>query len=218
MRLVFLGPPGAGKGTQARQLAAEWTVPQIATGDILREAVADKTPLGLQAKRYMDSGALVPDEVVIGLVAERLDHSEARKGFILDGFPRTAVQAEALDRLLVGRGAALDRVVFFEVSEAELVRRLTGRRVCRRCGTPFHLISSPPRVAGTCDRCGGELYQRDDDSEETVRRRLVVYQAQTAPLLDYYRSRGLLTTVKGEGPMNAIGAAVRSALQEAGRE
>ena len=212
MRLIFLGAPGAGKGTQARQLAAEWGIVQIATGDILREAVASGSRLGLEAKRYMDEGALVPDEVVIGLVAERLDHAEARKGFILDGFPRTVAQAEALGRLLAALGLALDRVLFFEVSEAELVRRLSGRRVCTRCGATFHLVFSLPRVAGACDRCGGELFQREDDREETVRRRLKVYETQTAPLLDYYRSRGLLTTVNGEGPVETIGAAVRSAI------
>lgn len=216
MRVIFLGPPGAGKGTQARQLAAEVGIPQIATGDILREAAAKQSPLGLEAKRYMDRGTLVPDEVVIGLVAERLDHPSARKGFLLDGFPRTVAQAEALERILKEHGLVLDRVIFFEVSEAELLRRLTGRRVCRRCGGTFHLVFAPPRVAGTCDRCGGELYQREDDSEVAVRQRLAVYESETAPLLDYYGSRSLLTTVKGEGPVDAIAAAIRSALSSEG--
>lgn len=213
MRMIFLGPPGAGKGTQARQLAAEWGIPQIATGDLLREAVASGTPLGLEAKRYMDAGALAPDEVVIGVVAERLDRAEAGKGFILDGFPRTVVQAEALERLLKERGAALDRVILFEVAEAELLRRLTGRRVCKRCGATFHLVFSPPKVAGICDRCGGELIQRSDDSEAAVRQRLAVYERETASLLDHYRARGLLTTVKGEGPVEVIAAHTRSALE-----
>ncbi len=213
MRVVFLGPPGAGKGTQARQFAAERGIPLIATGDILREAAASGSRLGLEAKRDMDQGALVPDEVVIGLVAERIDHAEASNAFLLDGFPRTVAQAEALDRLLEKQGLALDRVIFFKVTEAELIRRLTGRRVCRACGATFHLVFSPPRGAGTCDRCGGELVQRDDDSEATVRRRLVVYGEQTASLLDYYHRRGLLTPVKGDGAIEAIAAAVRSALE-----
>ncbi|MBI4608644.1 MAG: adenylate kinase [Candidatus Rokubacteria bacterium] len=212
MRAVFLGPPGAGKGTQARQLAAERGVPQIATGDILREAAASGTRLGLEAKRHMDQGVLVPDDVVIGLVAERLDQAEAGKGFLLDGFPRTVAQAEALDRLLETLGLALDRVIFFDVSEAELLRRLTGRRVCRQCGETFHLVSAPPRKAGACDRCGGELYQREDDSEQAVRRRLAVYREQTAPLLEYYRRRSLLAVVAGEGSIESVGAAVRAAL------
>ncbi len=213
VRVIFLGPPGAGKGTQARRLAAEFGIPQIATGDILREAVAKQTRLGLEAKRYMDAGMLVPDEVVVGLVAEPLDHASARQGFLLDGFPRTMAQAEALEALLKELDVALDRVIFLEVSEAELLHRLTGRRVCTRCGATFHLVFSPPRVAGTCDRCGGDLLQREDDSEATVRRRLAVYSRETAPLLDYYASRGLLTRVKGDGSMEVVKAAIRAALE-----
>ena len=211
MRLIFLGPPGAGKGTQARTLAEEQGIPQIATGDMLREAIARGTRLGLEAKSYYDRGVLVPDEVAVGLVAERLDAEDAQKGFILDGFPRTMAQAEALERLLKDRDLAVERAVFFEVSEKELLRRLTGRRVCRGCGATYHEVSSPPERAGRCDRCGGELYQREDDSEATVRRRLEVYTAQTAPLLEYYRSRGLLTTVVGEGSSEEIGRAIRRA-------
>jgi adenylate kinase len=212
VRVAFLGPPGAGKGTQARALAREWGVPQIATGDMLREAVAAKTPLGLEAKRYMDQGALVPDEVVVGATAERLAAPDAARGFILDGFPRTIVQAEALARLLKDAGHALDVVLYFDVSEPELLRRLTGRRVCRACGHTYHLTSSPPKRAGVCDACGGELYQRADDSEATVRNRLEVYRKQTAPLLDYYRQRSLLTTVSGEGSVEAIRDAIRAAV------
>ncbi|MFQ5520176.1 MAG: adenylate kinase [Candidatus Methylomirabilia bacterium] len=212
MRVIFLGPPGAGKGTQGRQLAAELGVPQIATGDMLREAVAKGTPLGLKAKRDMDAGALVPDELVIGLVAERLAEGDAKNGFLLDGFPRTVAQAEALERLLNDRGLVLDRVIFLEVSEQELVRRLTGRRTCQQCGTVSHLGLSAPRAAGTCDRCGGPLVQREDDRETTVRRRLEVYARETAPVLDYYRSRGRLTSVKGEGPVPVVAGAIRSAL------
>ena len=212
MRVAFLGPPGAGKGTQARELAREWGVPQIATGDMLREAVAAKTPLGLEAKRYMDQGALVPDEVVVGATAERLAAPDAARGFILDGFPRTIAQAEALARLLKDAGHSLDVVLYFDVSEPELLRRLTGRRVCRACGHTYHLTSSPPKRAGVCDACGGELYQRVDDSEATVRNRLEVYRKQTAPLLDYYRQRNVLTTVSGEGSIEEIRDAIRAVV------
>jgi adenylate kinase len=214
VRLIFLGPPGAGKGTQARALAQEWGVPQIATGEMLRDAVAAGTPLGREAKRIMDTGALVPDDVIVGLIAERLREPDATRGFILDGFPRTIGQAEALDRLLKDLGQSLDAVVYFDVTEPELLRRLTGRRLCRQCQTAFHLVSAPPARAGVCDHCGGELYQRDDDSETTARHRLDVYGRQTAPLLDYYRRRGLLTPIKGEGSMDAIRDAIRRAATE----
>jgi adenylate kinase len=189
VRVAFLGPPGAGKGTQARDLAREWGALHLATGDMLREALAAGTPLGLEAKRYMDQGALVPDDVIIRMVAERLGGAGAAGGFILDGFPRTIAQAEALARLL------------------------TGRRVCRACGHTYHLTSSPPKRAGVCDTCGGELYQREDDSEATVRKRLEVYQRQTEPLLDYYRQRRLLAPVSGEGPVRTIRDAVRAAAR-----
>jgi adenylate kinase len=213
MRLVFLGPPGAGKGTQARDLAREWGVPQIATGDMLREAAAAGTPLGREARQYMDRGALVPDDVIVGLIGERLGQPDAKGGFILDGFPRTIPQAEALGRLLEARGVSLDRAVFFDVSDAELVRRLTGRRVCRSCQAAYHVVSAPPKAAGVCDRCRGELYQREDDGDATVRHRLDVYARQTAPLLAFYRERGLLATVPGEGPIAAIREAVRRAAE-----
>jgi adenylate kinase len=213
-RVIFLGAPGAGKGTQARRLAAGSGVPQVATGDMLREAVAAGTRLGIEAKRFMDQGALVPDEVVIGLVDERLSRPDAAPGYVLDGFPRTVAQAQALDALLRRLGQDLDRVVFFDVSRDELLRRLTGRRVCRQCGTAFHLVSAPPKVAGQCDQCGGELYQREDDAEATVGRRLDVYQTQTAPLLDYYRTRGLLVRVAGEGPVDQVAAAIQKAVKE----
>ena len=211
MRLAFLGPPGAGKGTQARDLSREWGVPHLATGDMLREALAARTALGLEAKRFMDQGALVPDEVIIGLMRERLAKPDAAKGFIVDGFPRTIAQAEALARLLKDAGQALDAVIFFDVSEEELLRRLTGRRVCRQCQTTYHLVSAPAQKPGVCDRCGGELYQREDDRAETVRRRLEVFARQTTPLLDYYRQRNLLTTVAGEGPIDSIRQAIRRA-------
>lgn len=212
-RVIFLGAPGAGKGTQARRLAAEAGVPQVATGDMLREAVAEGTRLGLEAKRYMDSGALVPDEVVIGLVDERLAKPDAAGGYVLDGFPRTVAQAEALDGLLERRRQRLDRVIFFDVSRPELIRRLTGRRICRQCGAAFHLVSAPPTSAGRCDQCGGELYQREDDAEATVTRRLDVYETQTAPLLDYYLRRGLLVRVAGEGAMEDVADRIRRAVK-----
>jgi len=215
VRVIFLGPPGAGKGTQAKLLAQEWRVPQVATGEMLRESVKAGTPLGREAARIMESGALVPDEVMVGLIADRLRQPDAVRGFILDGFPRTIAQAEALDKLLKDLGQSLDAVVYFDVPEAELLRRLTGRRLCRQCQTAYHVVSAPPARPGVCDRCGGELYQRDDDSETTVRHRLEVYARQTAPLLDYYRGRGVLSSVKGDGDMATISAAIRKAVSEA---
>jgi adenylate kinase len=211
VRVAFLGPPGAGKGTQARELAREWSVPHIATGDMLREAVAAGTALGREAKAYMDRGALVPDDVIIGMIAERLREDDARRGFLLDGFPRTLTQAEGLERLLKDLGQPLERVIYFDVAEPELIRRLTGRRVCRSCGHSFHVVSNPPRRAGVCDVCGGELYQRVDDSEATVRNRLSVYHKQTAPLLDWYTGKGLLTSIQGAGSIADIGGRVKDA-------
>jgi adenylate kinase len=211
MRLLFLGPPGAGKGTQARELAREWGVPQVATGDMLREAMTAGTPLGRAAKQYYDRGELVPDDVILKMVAERFGQPDAAQGFILDGFPRTIAQAEGLAAMLNALGHQIDRVIYFDVSEPELVRRLTGRRLCRTCQTPYHVVSAPPKRAGVCDKCGGELYQRVDDSEATVRNRLQVYENQTSPLLDYYRTRGLLRTVSGEGALDKIRQALREA-------
>jgi len=217
VRIAFLGPPGAGKGTQARDLAQEWGVLHLATGDMLREAVAAGSPLGREAKDYMDRGALVPDDVIIRMMGERLGRAEARRGFILDGFPRTIAQAEALGTLLKDLGLTLDTVVYFDVSEPELLRRLTGRRVCRTCGHTYHLVSNPPKRPGVCDACGGELYQREDDSEATVRNRLDVYRRQTSPLLDYYRQRQMLRTVSGEGPVATIRDAIRTAATGSAR-
>lgn len=213
MRVVLLGPPGAGKGTQARRLATRWSVPQISTGDMLREAVARGTRLGLEARRYMDTGELVPDAVIIGLVRERLAQPDGRKGFVLDGFPRTPAQAEALDRLLEAEGTPLARVVLFELPDEELTTRLTGRRVCGSCGRNYHVTNSPPRVPGRCDACQGPLVQRTDDEEATVRRRLAVYGRDTRPLVDYYRARGLLTPIAGTGTVDAVFADLVAATE-----
>jgi adenylate kinase len=217
MRVVLLGPPGAGKGTQARRLASRWGVPQIATGDMLREAVARGTRLGREAKRYMDAGDLVPDDVIIGLIAERLAQADADKGFVLDGFPRTAGQAAALDRLLADHGLRLDRVVLFELGDDEVVTRLAGRRVCGTCGRTYHVVFSPPRMPGRCDACGGALYQRTDDAEARIRHRLGVYQRDTAPLVAHYRRQGLLETISGAGGVEDVQAALLGATERSER-
>ncbi|MGH7265436.1 MAG: adenylate kinase [Candidatus Rokuibacteriota bacterium] len=216
MRVIFLGPPGAGKGTQARRAATRWGVPQIATGDMLRGAMAGGTELGRKAKRYYDAGELVPDDVIIDLVAEVLARPEARKGFVLDGFPRTVAQAEALDRLLDERGLTLDRVVVFDIGEDALVERLGGRRVCPRCGRNYHVRFSPPARPGVCDACGTTLVQRSDDEESTVRRRLGVYARDTRPLIERYRGRGLVETIPAAGSVDEVAAAVLQAT-ESGR-
>jgi len=212
MRVLFLGPPGAGKGTQARELAREWGVPQVATGDMLREQMAAGTALGREAKQFYDRGELVPDDVILRMVDDRVRQPDAANGFLLDGFPRTIAQADGLAAMLQRSGQKLDMVVYFDVSEPELVRRLTGRRLCRKCQTPYHLVSAPPKRDGVCDKCGGELYQRDDDAEATVRNRLAVYERQTSPLLDYYRQRGLLRSVSGEGPVDNVRQSLRDAV------
>jgi adenylate kinase len=213
MQAILLGPPGAGKGTQAKMLTERYGVPQVSTGDILRAAVAAGTPLGKEAKTYMDRGALVPDEVVIGIVRDRLGEPNCRKGYLLDGFPRTVAQAEALTRMLKKLGAPLPRVVSLEVREEELVKRLSGRRTCPACGEPFHVESHPPRVEGICDKCGGRLIQREDDREETIRRRLQVYRKETEPLIGYYQNQGLLKTVNGLGEAGEVLARVSRALE-----
>jgi adenylate kinase len=204
MRLVLLGAPGAGKGTQAKKLIDKYGIPQISTGDILRQAVAEGTPLGKEAKSYMDKGELVPDKVVLGMVQERLKQADCKKGYILDGFPRNTAQAEALDVLLGKIGMPLTAAVSVDVPKEDLMKRLTGRRTCRGCGQMYNVHFSPPKKEKTCDKCGGELYQRDDDKEETIRRRLDVYEAQTAPLIDYYGRKGILHNVQGTGSINDI--------------
>lgn len=213
MNLILLGPPGAGKGTQAKMLCAHYEIPQISTGDILREAVRQQSPMGVKAKSYMDAGSLVPDEVVVGIVRERLQQSDCRKGFVLDGFPRTVAQADALKAALDESGQSLDAVISLEVDAEALVERLTGRRTCKECGRGYHIKFDPPSQEGACDACGGQLVQREDDREETIRHRLAVYREQTAPLIDYYRSQGLLRQVDGMAPMDAVQAEIRKILR-----
>lgn len=213
MKIVLLGPPGAGKGTQAALLMEKYAIPQISTGDMLRAAVRDQSPMGIQAKEYMDAGDLVPDEVVVGIVRERLQQNDCRNGFILDGFPRTLPQADALKQVLVELNKELDSVISLEVDTEALVERLTGRRTCSNCGKGFHLTFDPPGQDGRCRSCGGVLIQRDDDCEETIRNRMQVYHQQTAPLEDYYRKDGLLTVVNGMGEIAAVQQAINSALQ-----
>ena len=217
MRLVFLGAPGAGKGTQAVRLAEAEGIAHVATGDMFRQAVRDGTPLGQEVKRYLDQGQLVPDEVTIALVRERLSRPDCQGGFVLDGFPRTVAQAEALDRMLEEIGAPLDCVLELEVPEEELVKRLSGRRVCSACGANYNIYSHPPAAEGRCDRCGGTLIQRSDDSEATVRQRLEVYRAQTLPLSEYYRRQGKLRAVDGAQAPEAVAAAIKEAVRSCGR-
>ena len=204
MNLILLGPPGAGKGTQAQMVVGRYHLPQISTGDILRKAVKDGTPLGKQAKAFMDQGQLVPDEVVIGIIDERLRAPDCNSGFVLDGYPRTIAQAEALQPILTKMGKSIDHVINIEVDTEELVRRLTGRRTCKNCGTMFHILFHPPKVGEICDRCGGTLYQREDDKEETIRIRLNEYQRQTAPLIRYYQIRNCLRSIQGVGGQEEI--------------
>ena len=204
MRLVLLGAPGAGKGTQAKKLIEKYSIPQISTGDILRKAVADGTPLGKEAKSYMDSGGLVPDSVVIGLVKERLAQDDCKTGYILDGFPRTTPQAEELDNVLTAMNSPLDVALSVDVDKDDLMKRLTGRRTCKSCQQMFNVHFSAPKKDGVCDKCGAELYQRDDDKEDTIKNRLDVYEKSTAPLIDYYGGKGILKSVKGEGSIDDI--------------
>lgn len=204
MRVVFLGAPGVGKGTQADRIAAQYLVAKISTGDLLREAVRGQTTLGLEAKSYMDEGKLVPDAVVIGLVREKLADPVCANGFVLDGFPRTVPQAEALGSVLNSKGIALDRVVNFHVSREDIVRRLSGRRSCQKCQATFHMDFAPPKVNEVCDRCGESLVQRSDDRRDAIEMRLKVYDEQTAPLVRYYQERGLLLPLDGSGTVNAI--------------
>jgi adenylate kinase len=212
VKIILMGPPGAGKGTQAEKLVELYQIPHISTGDMFRKAQKEGTELGLKAKSYMDQGQLVPDEVTVGIVKERLAEDDCKGGFLLDGFPRTVQQADALDGILVELDLALDRVVNIEVDKAFLVDRLTGRRVCRACGATFHVTNKAPKVEGVCDKCGGELYQRNDDKVETVSNRLDVYAAQTAPLIEYYQSKGIMSSIDGSKSMEDVLADIRTAL------
>jgi len=213
MRMILLGPPGAGKGTQAKDLVNKYSIPQISTGDILRKNLAEKTPLGLEAKKFMDAGGLVPDAVVVGIVKERLKEADCKNGYILDGFPRTVPQAEELDKALADMKTPLDKVLSIEVADSELVGRLSGRRTCRSCQEGYHVMFKKPKTDGKCDKCGGELYQRDDDKEEAIKNRLKVYQSSTSPLIDYYKSKGLLRAINGVGKMDEILARMVAALE-----
>jgi len=204
MRLVFLGAPGAGKGTQAKKLVEKYGIPQISTGDLLRAAVAEGTALGKEAKAYMDRGELVPDKVVLGMVKERLSKDDCKKGFILDGFPRNVPQAEALDKMLAEMNIPLDLALNVDVPFEDPMKRLTGRRTCKSCGQMYNIYYSPSKVEGKCDKCGGDLFQRDDDKEETIKKRLDVYKAQTEPLIDYYSKKGILKSVSGTGSIDEI--------------
>ena len=217
MNLILLGPPGVGKGTQAKLLIDRFGIPQISTGDILRAAVKELTPMGVKAKGFMDSGALVPDAVVIGIVEERLAQDDCRNGFILDGFPRTVPQADALGQVLTGMSRSIDHVISLSVDKGELLKRLTGRRTCSKCGAGFHVEFAPPKMAGICDACSGELIQREDDKEETILHRLSVYEEQTAPLIAYYDAAGLLHSVDGLGSVEGIQAEIVAILQAAPR-
>ncbi|NLZ93360.1 MAG: adenylate kinase [Firmicutes bacterium] len=214
MRIILLGPPGAGKGTQAEKLVKKYKIPHISTGDIFRAALQEGTELGLRAKEYMDEGKLVPDDLVVDIVKERLEQDDTKNGYLLDGFPRTLAQAEALDESLRTSGTPLTGVINVDVEPEELLERLTGRRVCRGCGSTYHIKFNPPTVRSVCDKCGAELYQRDDDTVETVKQRLEVYRQQTAPLIDYYSGQGILFTVDGSREIEEVFREITSILDQ----
>ena len=215
MYILLMGPPGAGKGTQAEKLIREYGIPQISPGDMFRAAVKSGTALGKEAKSYMDKGALVPDSVTVGIVKERLAQDDCKKGWILDGFPRTTAQASALDAILHDLGIQLTAVLDFNVNRDDLVKRVSGRLVCRQCGASFHKEFRPPKQEGVCDNCGGELYQRTDDNEVTVRERLAVYDTSTKPLIDYYKVSGRYYEINGDQSMDKVFADVQAALKKA---
>ncbi|MEV8530322.1 adenylate kinase [Streptomyces sp. NPDC051211] len=215
MRIVLVGPPGAGKGTQAAYLAKNLAIPHISTGDLFRANISQGTELGKRAKAYMDAGDLVPDEITIGMAKDRMEQPDAENGFLLDGFPRNVSQAEALDVMLKAEGMKLDAVLDLEVEEDEVVKRIAGRRLCRNEDKHvFHVAYAPPKTEGVCDICGGELYQRGDDSEETVRRRLEVYHTQTEPIIDYYKAQGLLVTISALGKVDDVTRRAMEALKK----
>ena len=204
MNLVLMGLPGAGKGTQAERIVEKYNIPHISTGDMFRAAMKEETELGLQAKSFIDKGELVPDEVTIGIVHERLGKNDCQKGFLLDGFPRTVAQADALEGILSELNKQIDYVINIEVNKDILMERLTGRRICKQCGATYHLVFNPPAIEGKCDKCGGELYQRADDNEETVANRLEVNLQQTQPLLDFYNEKGYLRNIDGEQDIDMV--------------
>lgn len=212
MRIVLLGAPGAGKGTQAKKIIEKYPIPQISTGDLLRAAVAAGSPLGKEAKSYMDKGELVPDSVVLGMVKERLGQDDCKKGYILDGFPRNTKQAETLDEMLASLSLPLTAALSVDVPFDDLMKRLTGRRTCKACGQMYNIYFNRPAKENACDKCGGELFQRDDDKEDTIRKRLEVYNSQTAPLIDYYGKKGILKSVSGTGSIDDIFGKVCAAL------
>ena len=212
MYIIFLGAPGAGKGTQAAAVAQELNLTHIATGDLFRQALEAKTEMGIQAKSYMEQGKLVPDEITIKMVLERMSAPDCESGVILDGFPRNLKQAEALDKALQEQGKDIDKTVYINISEKELLKRLSERWICRHCQAPYHAVNSPPKVDGKCDKCNGELYQRPDDILETVKQRLKVYFAQTAPLIDYYSQMGKLLEVNGEGSVGEVSRKIVDAI------
>ena len=214
MYILLMGPPGAGKGTQAERLIEKYGIPQISTGDMFRAAVKEQTPLGLEAKKYMDNGQLVPDAVTVGIVKERLAKDDCKKGFILDGFPRTTSQAVSLDAILRDLGIKLDGVINIAVPDEELIKRTTGRQICRSCGATYHVTFKPSKVKNVCDKCGGELYQRDDDKVETVKKRLSVYAAQTKPLIDYYKNSNLYIEIDGKQSMEDGYKAIVASLEK----
>lgn len=212
MNLIFIGPPGAGKGTQAKKVVERFSIPQISTGDILRAAVKNGTELGVKAKQFMDAGKLVSDEIVVGLIEERLKEADCAGGFILDGFPRTIPQAEELTKLMNKIGRKIDHVVVLMVPDDDVVERLSGRRVCKGCGEEYHVKFKRPSAEGKCDKCGGEIYQRSDDNESTIRNRLSVYHSQTSPLMDYYKQFDAVREIKGTGEFNEISGRIMAAL------
>jgi adenylate kinase len=212
--VIFLGAPGAGKGTQAAEVANALKLAHIATGDMFRDAQKKGTSLGLKAKAYMDKGQLVPDEITVAMLLERIARPDCQHGVIFDGFPRTLAQAEALDKALSRQSRNIDRVVYIKVAEAELIKRLSGRWICRQCQTPYHELTAPPKLKGKCDKCGGELYQRDDDKPATVKNRLQVFFAQTAPLVQYYTKTGKLTEIEGSGTVEVVRNNILDALKK----